>query len=179
MKGEIVLDSMKKIVIEVIASLKKYPSPEKRGETFWDYLRSQLYSESMWDQKDLSVIEKEIDSHLGKLDKKVLTEMWKETDRGIERLESEKKADTTEMKADLTDEILGQVMDRMDDNYSSRDSYYTESPYIETVVNEKEIKDDFDDDIEPAKIKDPELNTDDTDLFDEGGFDDEEDESRS
>lgn len=178
MEGEIVPDSTKKIVSEVIASLKKYPSPEKRGETFWDYLRSQLYSESTWDQKDLSVIEKEIDSRLSKLDKKVLTEMWEETDRGTEGFESEKKADVAEMKTDLTDEILGQVMDRMDDNYSSRGSYYTESSYIEPEVKEKEIKDDFDDDIEPAKIKDPELNIDDQDSFNEEEFDDEEDEPR-
>ena len=42
--------SMKKIVGDVISSLKKHPSPEKKGKSFWDYLKEQLYSETTWDQ---------------------------------------------------------------------------------------------------------------------------------
>ena len=82
---------MKKIVNDVVNALKKSPSPQKKGQSFWDYLKSQLYSESTWDQKDIKVIEKEIDNCLNKLDKKDLTEMWKSTDQGVEKFEAKKK----------------------------------------------------------------------------------------
>ena len=58
--------------------------------------------------------------------------MWESTDKGSEKIDAEKKVEVKEMKEDLTDEILGQVMDRMDDNYSSKDSYFSqpETPYV-------------------------------------------------
>jgi len=169
---------MEKIATEVIASLKKLPSPEKRGQTFWDYLKEQLYSESTWDKNDLNVIEKEINSHLNKLEKKDLTEMWESTDKGSEKIDADKKADAKEMKEDLTDEILGQVMDRMDDNYSSKESFFSQP---ETAyVSEKKSNgsdDDLDEVAEPGKIDDEEIDLDDKDIFDAEELDDEEDSS--
>ena len=165
--------STKKIVNDVVTALKKSPSPEKKGQTFWDYLKSQLYSESTWDQKDLEVIEKEVDNCLNKLDKKDLTEMWKNTDRGMEKFEAEKKVEEKEMKADLSDELLGQVMDRMDDNYSSRDSYYSQPDTI-TYSNDKKGEKDFDDDSEPENINEEEVELDD-DLSEDDEFDKDED----
>ncbi|MFA5805233.1 MAG: hypothetical protein WC879_11365 [Melioribacteraceae bacterium] len=181
--------SMKKIVNDVVTALKKSPSPEKKGQTFWDYLKSQLYSESTWDQKDLNVIEKEIDNCLDKLDKKDLTEMWKNTDRGIEKFDAEKKVEPKEMKADLSDELLGQVMDRMDDNYSSRDTYYAQPDpvlYSNVPKGEKDLDDDsepenineegveLDDDSEPENINEEEVELDD-DLFEDDELDEDED----
>ncbi len=163
----------KKIVTEVVASLKKLPSPEKKGKTFWDYLKEQLYSESPWDKNDLKVIEKEINSHLNKIEKKDLTEMWKSTDKGFEKLDEDKKVDVKEMKEDLTDEMLGQVMDRMDDNYSSKDSYFSQ-PETAYVSEKKEGTDDLDDDVEPDKIDDEEIDLEDKDIFDDGEFDEDE-----
>ncbi|MEK6552270.1 MAG: hypothetical protein AABZ54_02325 [Bacteroidota bacterium] len=165
--------STKKIVNDVVTALKKSPSPEKKGQTFWDYLKSQLYSESTWDQKDLEVIEKEVDNCLNKLDKKDLTEMWKNTDRGMEKFEAEKKVEEKEMKADLSDELLGQVMDRMDDNYSSRDSYYSQPDPI-TYSNDKKGEKDFDDDSEPENINEEEVELD-NDLSEDDEFDKDED----
>jgi len=166
---------MKKIVTEVVTSLKKLPSPEKRGQTFWDYLKSQLYSESTWDQDDLKVIEKEIDNRLNKIDKKDLAEMWKNTNKGLERLDVGEKTSTKEMKADLTDELVGQVMDRMDDNYTSRDSFYSESAILVPPTQEKQEKDEkeFDEEVEPEDINDEEIKLEDEDLFDEDELDDE------
>ncbi|MCX6175258.1 MAG: hypothetical protein NTZ27_10940 [Ignavibacteriales bacterium] len=164
---------MKKIVNDVVTVLKKYPSPEKKGQTFWDYLKSQLYSESTWDQKDIKVIEKEIDNCLSKLDKKDLTEMWKNTDKGTEKFEAEKKVEAKEMKADLSDELLGQVMDRMDDNYSSKDTYYSQpDPVLYSNVPKGE--NDLDDDSEPENINEEEVELDD-DLLGDDEFDEDED----
>ncbi len=164
---------MKKIVNDVVNALKKNPSPQKKGQSFWDYLRSQLYSESTWDQKDIKVIEKEIDNCLNKLDKKDLTEMWKSTDQGMEKVEAEKKVEAKEMKADLSDELLGQVMDRMDDNYSSRDTYYAQpDPVLYSAAPKGE--DSLDDDSEPENIDEEEVELDD-DLFKDDEFDEDED----
>jgi acid phosphatase class B len=178
LKGIAVPTSMKKIVTDVVASLKKLPSPEKRGQTFWDYLKEQLYSESTWDKNDLNVIEKEINSRLNKLEKKDLTEMWKSTDKGSEKIDAEKKADAKEMKEDLTDEILGQVMDRMDDNYSSKESFFSqpETAYVSEKKNNVSDED-LDEDIAPGKIDDEEIDLDDKDIFDAEELDDEEDSS--
>lgn len=165
---------MKKIVTDVVASLKKLPSPEKKGQTFWDYLKEQLYSESTWDKKDLNVIEKEISSHLNKLEKKDLTELWKSSDKGSDKIDADKKVDANEMKEDLTDEMLGQVLDRMDDNYSSKESFFSqpETNYV-SVKKGADSEGDLDEDSEPEKIDDPELDLDDKDLFEDEEFDDE------
>jgi hypothetical protein len=168
--------SIKKIAAEVVSNLKKIISPEKSGETFWDYLKDQLYSESPWDQKDLKVIENEIGKSLDTLDKKELTELWKDTDKGWEKFEAEKKVDTAEMKTDLTDEILGQVMDRMDDHYSSKDSYYPESPTYVSSSGEKEDEEKSDEDEEPSDIENEDLDIDD-DLFNGEDFEDDENNS--
>ena len=164
---------MKKIVNDVVNALKKYPSPEKKGQTFWDYLKSQLYSESTWDQKDIKVIEKEIDNCLNKLDKKDLIGMWKSTGPGMEKVEAEKKVEAKEMKSDLSDELLGQVMDRMDDNYSSKDIYFSQpDPVLYSNVPKEEK--DFDDDSEPGTIPEEEVELDD-ELFENDELDEDED----
>ena len=163
----------KKIVNDVVAALKKKSSPEKKGQTFWDYLRSQLYSESTWDPKDIKAIEKEIDNCLSKLDKKELTDLWKNTDRGGEKLEAEKKIDVKEMKTDLSDELLGQVMDRMDDNYSARDTYYSQPDPVLYAAEPKGEKD-LDDDSEPENIDEEEIELDDN-LFEDDELDEDED----
>lgn len=169
---------MKKIATEVVASLKKFPSPEKKGQTFWNYLKDQLYSESTWDKNDLKVIEEEINLQLNKIEKKDLTEMWKSTDKGWEKFDTGKKTDAKEMKEDLTDEILGQVMDRMDDNYSSKESYFVqpEAAYIpENKV--KTVEDDLDEASVPIKIDDEDLDLDDKDILDDEEFEDDEETS--
>jgi len=165
---------MNKITNEVISSLKKLPAPVKKTGSFWDFMKGQLSEEGTWSQNHLKIIEKEIDTHLSKLDGKALTDLWKGLSVAEEKLDLNKKVDTKEMKADLTDEFVGQVMDRMDDNYSSRDSFFTEGAYIEPEAKKEESEEGFDDDIEPDKIKDEELNLDD-ELFDED-FEDEDDE---
>jgi len=164
---------MKKIATDVVASLKKLPSPEKKGQTFWDYLKEQLYSESTWDKDDLKVIEKEINSHLNKLEKKELTAMWENTDKGSDKLDAEKKVDAKEMKEDLTDDILGMVMDKMDDNYSSKESFFTQPDTSYVAEKKGKVSDeDPDDDAEPVKIDDEELDLDDKDIFGDEDFDD-------
>lgn len=173
MKGVVVATSMKKIVNDVVTALKKSPSPQKKGQPFWDYLKSQLYSESTWDQKDINVIENEIGNCLNKLDKKDLTDMWKSTDKGMEKFDAEKKVEPKEMKADLSDELLGQVMDRMDDNYSSRDTYYAQPDPI-LYSNETKGEKDLDDDSEPENINEEEVELDD-DLFEDDELDEDED----
>lgn len=172
--------NMKKIVNDVVASLKKLPSPEKKGDSFWNYLKAQLYSESTWDQEDLKVIETEIGKHLSKMDKKELTEFWKDTEVGWDKFESDKKVDDKEMKADLTSEILGQVMDRMDDNYSGGSFYTPTESYVaaeDENPSKKGEEDDGDsfDDADPDAIKDVDVDIDDTDLFSEEPFDDDDD----
>jgi len=80
------------------------------------------------------------------------------------------------MKEDITEELVGQVMDRMDDNYSSRDSFYVESDYYESSAK-KEVTEDgdpIDEDAEPDKIENTELNLED-DIFDEEEFNEDDD----
>lgn len=171
--------SVKKIVNEVIISLEKIPSPEKNGNTFWNYLKEQLYSESTWDQKDLKVIEKEIHSKLDKLNKKDLTTLWEDCDSAQEKLDEGNNPSDEEKKADLTNDILGQVMDRMDDNYSGRSSYqsaayYTEEPSTKSKSDTEEEGSDSEN-IDPDNI-DGDMNfDDDEELFNEDNFEDEDD----
>jgi hypothetical protein len=116
---------MRKAVDDIITSLKKLPEPGKKTGSFWDFMKSQLMLESEWDQRHIKIIEKEIDSYLTKIDKKTLIEMWKATPQGEEQFDEDKKVAVKEMKTDIIDEMVGQVMDGMDDNYGSRESVYT------------------------------------------------------
>jgi hypothetical protein len=170
--------SMKKIVGDVIEQLKKRPSPEKRGQSFWDFMKEQLYSESTWDQDDLKVIEESIESHLNKLENKELRKLWESTDLAMDKIDEGKKVDEPEMKADLTNEMLGQVMDRMDDNYSGK-SVYTpaENIYAEEGESGKKSLDEdgfIDDEKEPDDL-DEDVDFKDDDLFNDTGIDDDDD----
>jgi len=172
---------MKKIATDVIASLKKIPSPDRSSGSFWDFMKEQLYSASTWDQNDLKTIEKEIGVQLDKLDNKELTELWRSTDIGMDKIDDGKKANPEEMKEDLTGEILGQVMDRMDDNYSGG-SYYQSSGAFYTAdegSTGKSKSDDSDEDAgekEPTDISDDDLALDDEDIFDDLDLTDDDDE---
>ncbi len=177
MKGVTLSVSIKKIINDVISTLKLQPSPEKKEASFWDYMKSQLYFESTWEQKDLKVIENEIKKNLSKLDKKELTEMWKSTDPSWEKIEADKKVDSDEMKDDLTNEILGQVMDRMDDNYSEG-NYYAQSDNLFTVEDKptkQSSEEDFDDQSEPTVIEDEDINIEEDSFEDEDTSEEDED----
>ncbi len=160
--------TMKKTVSEIITTLKKLPHPGKKTGSFWDFMKSQLADEGEWDQKHLKIIEKEIDTFLTKVDKKSLTEMWKETPAGDEKFDEEKKVDLKEMKSDLSEEILGRVMDQMDENYVARDPFFTPEEPVYSSGNESEKEsDDLDLDKEPDEITDEEIDFDDDDLLEE------------
>ena len=163
-----------KIVTEVVNSLKKLPAPGKKTGSFWDFMKSQLSEEGTWNKSHLSVIENEIDKQLTKLDKTELRDLWLKTDVGFEKSDSDKKVDTSEMKEDLTDELMGEVMDRMDDHYGSRDSFYSESTYYEESSKKNEDGAEFEDDSEPDKVEDEELNLEDDEFFDDD-FEEEDD----
>lgn len=167
---------MRKAVTDIITSLKKLPEPGKKTGSFWDFMKGQLADEGEWDQKHIRTITKEIDTLLSKLDKKSLTDLWKSTPAADEKIDEEKKVDVPEMKDDITDEMIGQVMDRMDDNYSSRESYYvpSESYYAAEKIDEKKVEDP-DSDIEPEDITEEDLDLNDDDLFSEEPEDDEDD----
>jgi hypothetical protein len=165
---------MKKIVNDVVTTLKKFPEPGKKTGSFWNFMKAQLAEESTWEEKHIKVIEKEIDVHLTKLDKKDLIEMWKNTDKGWEKFEEDKKVDVKEMKEDLTDELLGQVMDRMDDSYSSRESYFTHQVEPNYTSNKKHGDEDFEEEAEPENIDDEELDIDDDEILDNEKFEDDE-----
>ncbi|MDP2036192.1 MAG: hypothetical protein Q8L04_02335, partial [Ignavibacteria bacterium] len=173
--------SMKKIANDVVASLKKKPSPDKSSGSFWDFMKEQLYSDSTWDQNDLKTIEKEIGVHLAKLEKKELTDLWKSTDVGMDKFDEGKKADAAEMKEDLTADILGQVMDRMDDNYSGGSLYQSSGAFYtteeETTKKNKSTDDDDVDEKEPSGLADDKLNLEDEDIFGDEAFGDDEEES--
>lgn len=168
--------TMRKAVTEIITSLKKLPEPGKKTGSFWDFMKGQLADEGEWDQKHIRTITKEIDTLLSKLDKKSLTDLWKSTPAADEKIDEGKKVDVPEMKDDITDEMIGQVMDRMDDNYSSRESYYTtsESFYATEKIDNKKDEDP-DSDIEPEDITEEDLDLNDDDLFSEEPEDDEDD----
>lgn len=162
---------MKKAIDEIIKSLKKLPEPGKKSGSFWNFMKSQLVEESQWDPKHIKIIEKEIDNYLTKLDKKSLTEMWKETPIGSEKFDTTKKIDVKEMKADISDELIGEVMNRMDENYSSRESFFLE-PEESIYSNKNEDVENDDEDIEPEDLSDEDINLDD-DFFNEEDEDDE------
>ena len=167
--------TMRKAVSEIITKLKKLPEPGKKTGSFWDFMRSQLMDEGEWDQKHIKVIEKEIDALLTKLDKKSLIDMWKATPAGEEKYDDDIKIDVKEMKTDITDEMVGQVMDRMDDNYSSRDSLFP--PPSEAIVenNKKGKVDEIPaEEAEPEDLPDEDIPLDD-DLFNEDLNDEDED----
>lgn len=167
--------TMKKTVSEIITTLKKHPHPGKKTGSFWEFMKSQLADEGEWDQKHISVIEKEIDTFLTKVDKKSLVEMWKDTPAGDEKFDENKKPDVKEMKAYLTEEILGRVMDQMDENYVERDPFFTHAEPVYGAEKESEgsgEEQDFELDKEPDEIPDEDIELDDTDMFDEGNEED-------
>ena len=156
---------MRKAVTEIITKLKKLPEPGKKTGSFWNFMKNQLMEEGEWDQKHIKTIEKEIETYLTKLDKKSLLEMWKATPEGEEKYDDDVKIDVKEMKTDIIDEMVGQVMDRMDDNYSSRDSFLpTQSAAF--AENSKKSEDD-DEDAEPKDIPEDDIDLDDDNIFDE------------
>ncbi len=172
---------MNKIATDVIASLKKKPSPDRSGSSFWDFMKEQLYSDSTWDQNDLKTIEKEISVQLDQLENKELTNLWRISIVGMDKLDDGKKADVSEMKEDLTGDILGQVMDRMDDNYSGS-SYYQSSGAFYTSEEDaaKKSKNSDEDDFEDKELTDlseDDLNLEDEEIFGDEDFKDEEDEN--
>jgi len=147
---------MKKYVDDVITSLKKHPEPEKKSGSFWNFLKSQLADEGEWDQKHIKVIEKEIENALSKADKKTLTELWKETPNGAEKFDDDVKANTKEMKEDIVDEMIGQVMDRMDDNYIARDTFSAQpdASYFSSSKEKDSDNEEDDEDKEPLDVGD-------------------------
>ena len=166
--------SMRKAVTEIIGQLKKLPEPGKKTGSFWNFMKSQLVDEGEWDQRHIKTIEKEIDAYLSKVDKKTLNEMWKATPQGEENFDEDKKFDVKEMKTDIIDEMIGQVMDRMDDNYSSRGSYLP--PVIDSSYESEKKEDAPEEESEPDIDGEEDIEIDDDDFF--GGESDEDDDYR-
>lgn len=167
--------AMRNAVGEIITSLKKLPEPGKKNGSFWDFMKNQLAEESEWDQKHIKIIEKEIDHYLSKLDKKNITDLWNATPAAEEHLD-DKNIDTKKMKADITDEMIGQVMDRMDDNYSSRDTHSPsaeESYYSNSKKSSKNEESNLDEDSEPESVPDEDVDLEDDDLFNDESESDE------
>lgn len=167
--------TMKKTVAEIITTLKKLPHPGKKTGSFWEFMKGQLAEEGEWDQKHIIIIEKEIDAFLTKVDKKSLIEMWKDTLAGDEKFAESKKPDIKEIKTDLTEEILGQVMDQMDENYVARDPFFSHEAPVYSSEKESDgngEEESFDLDKEPNEIPDEEIDFDDNELFDEGDEED-------
>ncbi|MGK9369361.1 hypothetical protein ACSSWA_10690 [Melioribacter sp. Ez-97] len=163
--------TMKKLVDDVITSLKKLPEPGKKSGSFWDFMKSQLTEEGEWDQKHIHTIEKEIDKLLTKLDKKNIEELWKSTPAAEDLIEA--KPSVKQMKSDITDELIGQVMDSMDENYSKRDTFFSEDE--EYVSGDEDENGDSEDEPPLGDIDDVDLNDEDIDIDDLFGDDFEED----
>ena len=164
---------MRKAVTEIIAKLKKLPEPGKKTGSFWDFMRSKLMEEGEWEQKHIKVIEKEIENYLSKVDKKTITELWRATPAGEEKYDDEIKVDEKEMKTDIVDEMIGQVMDRMDENYSSRDSLFPPSDEAYVASEKKTDEDSAEDELEPDNLTDEEIDLDE-DIFNEDADEDDE-----
>ncbi|KAF0151376.1 MAG: hypothetical protein FD143_2044 [Ignavibacteria bacterium] len=172
---------MNKIATDVVASLKKKPSPDGSSGSFWDFMKEQLYSDSTWDQSDLKIIETEIGARLDKLDKNEVTDLWRGTNVGMDKLDDGKKVDSSEMKEDITGDILGQVMDRMDDNYSGGSYYQSSGAYYTTEVDSvKKGKNSDEDDVEEKELTDlseDDLNFEDEEVLGEEDFKDDDEEN--
>lgn len=167
--------TMRKAVSEIVTRLKKLPEPGKKTGSFWDFMKSQLMSEGEWDQKHIKTIEKEIGNYLAKVDKKSLIEMWKATPNGEEKYDDDINFDVKEMKEDITDEMIGQVMDSMDDNYEAKDAgLVSGGQTFAPKTNTKNTDDEFDDsDTDGSEdFKDDDIDIDD-DIFNDEEDDDE------
>lgn len=156
----------KKIVNNVINSLDKLPSPEKKTLSFWSYLKDQLYSEATWDQNDIAVIEKEIRKELDKLPKNDLENLWHDCDAAQNSLDEGNKISENQMKIDLMNDLLGEVMNRMDDNYDSGFS----SSYVAPSSSKKSV-DEKDD--EATEEEEFDLTNIDDEIIEDDFFDDE------
>ncbi len=164
---------MRKAVTEIIAKLKKLPEPGKKTGSFWDFMRSKLMEEGEWEQKHIKVIENEIENYLSKVDKKTVSEIWRATPAGEEKYDDDIKVEDKEMKTDIIDEMIGQVMDRMDENYSSRDSYFPPSAEAFVATEKKSDAGSDEDELEPDNLTDEDIDLDE-DIFNEDVDDDEE-----
>lgn len=162
--------SLKKVTNDLVALLKKQNAPGQKKKSIWDTMLDQVSDEGTWDQNLIKAIEKEIDGYLSKLDNKTIAELWDDSDAAYDSDNDSSTLDTKAMKADLVNELVDKVMDKIDDG-NSRESIYSDSSYYassEEKEEEEEMKDE-----EPVELDDEDFDFNDSE--DDFFVDDEDD----
>lgn len=149
--------SIKKLVTKVVGDLQR-DKTSKGGESLWDYFTEKLSDEGAWEKEDLALIENKIEKYLTPLNEDELKDLWSESAAGIEKFALSETISVEDMKADLINETLDRVMDKLGGiegdyfrDYSNnpyfkdddKDDDYNEAGYDEEP-SQDELIDDFD-----------------------------------
>lgn len=148
------MKELNNLVNEVISLLKQHTAPNEKTKTLWNALNEQAKQEGTWDKDLIDSIDNKIKTQLNNYKENELRIMWESTEKGLESFEDRDAIPLKTVNADIADEILNRVMDKL-----SFGNEYDDDLAGTEYVNEE---DDFEDDFE---IEDPEGLDD--DIFDE------------
>jgi hypothetical protein len=104
--------NIKKIVTKVVSDLQK-DKMAGGNESLWDYFTERLNDEGAWKQEDLALIENKINVRLNDLKSEELKTLWDNSATGIEKFQMSDSISVEDMKADLVNETLDRVMDKL------------------------------------------------------------------
>lgn len=145
--------TIKKLVTNVVSDLQK----EKiKGETqsVWDNFVDQLGDAGAWKKEQLAIIEDKIENRLNKLDTESLRNLWEESATGIEKHKFADQLTEQDFKADLVNEVLDRVMDKMGGIEGDYYKDYSNNSYFAAEESEDGFSEDFESEPDSAVIKD-------------------------
>jgi len=146
--------SIKKLVSKVVTDMQK---DKKNGgnESLWDFFTERLNDEGAWKQEDLALIENKISNRLNDLNVDELKTLWSESATGIEKFALSDSINTEEMKADLINETLDRVMDKLGGIEGDYFREYTTNSYFKNDEKDEDYTGGgFDEEPAPDEIGD-------------------------
>lgn len=153
--------SLSKTAGEIEKLFKKLQGPGKSKKTFWQLISEQAEEEGVWDEALLNSAKEQIGIHIDKFNNEKLFDLWEQSEAAAENFVERSALKPDSVKADLKEELLNLVLDKLDSSSHSTNYYEGESYYI----NDAKEKDGEEEDSFESEIKDIDLDT--NDLFDD------------
>lgn len=145
--------NIKKLVNSVVNEMQKDKS-KKGYDNLWDYFTERLNDEGAWKQEDLSLIEDKINNKLSELNDEEVKNLWLDSATGLEKIALTDEITVEDMKADITNETLDRVMDKLGGIEGDYFRDYSNNPYFNDDDSDDEDMADFDEEPLPDEIGD-------------------------
>ncbi len=159
---------IKKLVGSVVNEMQQDTS-KKGFDSLWDYFTEKLNDAGAWKQEDLSLIEDKINSKLEALKDEEIKNLWLDSSTGMEKFAMTDEVSVDDMKADIINETLDRVMDKLGGLEGDYFKDYSNNPYFKDEDSDDEDMEDFEGEPSPDEIDE------DFDLDDEFPFDEDDD----